>query len=142
MAASQRGIPRPRKTEVDLQLREAILDTLTKLQGDGTLTALANDLRISVKTLSRYRKAGTGKGAAIGGDLLFRICALCDERNISMPCHGRILRLPKRGSWGSPESAPEQLRFSFTGNIDIDVPTQKGVMRIDSIVVDDRRSIG
>src|ERR1700674_3594661 len=114
MAASQRGIPRPRKTEADLQLREAILETLTKLQGTRTLSALADDLRISVKTLSRYRNPSDGKAATLGGDLLFRICELCDERDISIACHGRILRLPK-GSlfWFSAASPPEQLRFTF-----------------------------
>ena len=92
MAASQRGISRPRKTKVDLQLREAILNALTRLQGTGTLSALAEDLQISVKTLSRYRNPIDGKPATLGGDLLFRICELCDERDISIACQDRILR--------------------------------------------------
>jgi hypothetical protein len=144
MAASQRGIPRPRKTEADLQLREAILETLTKLQGEGTLSALANDLRSSVKTLSRYRNPSGGKTATLGCDLLFRICELCDERDISVTCHGRILRLPK-GTLFSPSAAssmPEQLRFTFAGTIDINVQARKGVMRVDSIAMDDDTKTG
>ncbi len=143
MAASQRGIPRPRTTEVDLQLREAILETLTRLQGPGTLSALANDLRISVKTLSRYRNPRDGKAVMLGGDLLFRICELCDKRDISIECHGRILRLPKRSHLAlSTPPPPEQLRFTFAGTIDVEVPTRKGVMRVDSIAIDDRRKSG
>jgi transcriptional regulator with XRE-family HTH domain len=142
MAASQRGIPRPRKTKADLPLREAILEILTELQGTRTLSALADDLGISAKTLSRYRNASDGKAAMLGGDLLFRICALCDERDISIACHGRILRL-RRGSLIRLSGAPaEQLRFTFAGTIDIDVPTRKGVMRVDSIAMDDHTKTG
>ncbi|MGA2185792.1 MAG: hypothetical protein ABSH47_22465 [Bryobacteraceae bacterium] len=138
MAASQRGIPRPRKTQADLQLREAILETLTKLQGTRTLSALADDLRISVKTLSRYRNPSDGKAATLGGDILFRICELCDERDISIACHGRILRLPKGSLFRlSAASPPEQLRFTFAGTIDVDVPTRKAVMKVASIAMDD-----
>ena len=141
MAATQRGIPRPRKTQADLQLREAILETLSKLQGTRTLSALADDLGISVKTLSRYRNPSHGKTVTLGGDLLFRICELCDERDISIGCHGRVLRLPKGGQyWPWAPSQPEQLRFTFAGIIDIDVPTRKGVMRVDSIVMDEAKT--
>lgn len=142
MAASQRGIPRPRKTEVDLQLREAILDVLTRLRGTGTLSALAEDLQISVKTLSRYRNPIDGKPATLGGDLLFRICVLCDERDISIACHDRILRLPKSRSWVAAQSAPEQLRFKFTGTIEIDISARKGVMSVESIAMDDQMKTG
>jgi hypothetical protein len=133
MAASQRGISRPRKTKADLPLREAILETLTELQGTRTLSALADDLGISVKTLSRYRNPSDGKAPMLGGDLLFRICELCDERDISIACHGRILRLPKGSHPWLSTAPPEQLRFTFAGTIDIDVSTRKGVMRVDSI---------
>lgn len=143
MAASQRGIPRPRKTESDSQLREAILKTLEKLQGSGTLSALADELGISVKTLSRYRNPSNGKAATIGGDVLFRICGLCDQRDVSITCHDRILRLPKGSLLGlSAVSPPGQLRFTFTGTIDIDVPARKGVMKVDSIATDERTKTG
>jgi hypothetical protein len=141
MAASQKDILRPRKTEADLQLRAAILETLNTLKGPGTLSDLADDLRISVKTLSRYRNPNNGKAATLGGDLLFRICELCDQRDISITCRGRILRLPKGSLFGLPAALPpEQLRFTFAGTVDIDVPTRKGVMRVDSIVVDDTKT--
>jgi hypothetical protein len=143
MAASQRGILRPRKTQADLQLREAILETLTRLQGTKTLSSLADDLHISVKTLSRYRNPIDGKAATLGGDTLFRICELCDERDVSIECHGRILRLPKGSlSWPSAASSTEQLRFTFAGTIDIDVPTRKAVMKIDGIAMDDQTKTG
>jgi len=143
MAARQRGIPRPRKTEADLELREAILEILAKLQGTRTLSALAGDLRSSVKTLSRYRKPIGGKPATLGGDLLFRICELCDERGISIACHGRILRLPKGSPLGLSAPPPsEQLRFRFAGTFDMEIATRKGVMKIDSIAIDDRTKAG
>jgi hypothetical protein len=143
MAASQQGIPRPRKTQVDLQLREAILETLTKLQGTKTLSALADDLRISVKTLSRYRNPSDGKAATLGGDILFRICELCDERDISIACQGRVLRLPKGSLFGlSAASPPQQLRFAFAGTIDIDVLNRKAVMKVDSIAMDGHTKTG
>lgn len=133
MAASQRGIPRPRKTAVDLQLRQAVLNVLAKLQGTRTLSALAEDLRVSVKTLSRYRNPVDGKPATLGGDLLFRICRLCDERDVSIACHDRVLRLPKSSSSVAAQSAPEHLRFKFAGSIEIDVPARKGAMSVDII---------
>ena len=143
MAVSQRGIERPRRTEADLQLREAILDTLTRLQGTRSLSALADDLRISVKTLSRYRKPSDGRPTTLGGDLLFRICELCDEHDISIPCHGRILRLPKGGLAKLSAALPsEQLRFTFAGTIDIDVPNRKGAMRVDRIATDAHAKTG
>src|SRR5437870_1868283 len=82
MAVSQRGISRPRTTEADLQLREAILETLTKLQGTRSLSALADDLGISIKTLSRYRNPKGNRVTTLGGDILFRLCELCDDRDI------------------------------------------------------------
>jgi hypothetical protein len=124
-------------------LREAILQTLAQLQGTGSLSALADDLLVSVKTLSRYRNPGNGKPKTLGGDVLFRICELCDERNVSIPCNGRILRLPKEDpSLPSAASPPQQLQFKFTGSIDIDVPTRKCVMRVHSIVTDDYLKTG
>lgn len=126
----------------DLQLREAILETLTLLQGGRTLSALADDLRSSVKTLSRFRTLRHGKPPTLGGDLLFRICELCDERNISIPCRGRMLRLPKSSLFGLSPSPPEQLRFTFWGTVDIDVPSKKAVMSVDSIAINDRRGTG
>lgn len=142
MVASQRGIPRPRKTKADLTLREGILEALTKLQGTKTLSALAEDLHISVKTLSRYRRPNEGKVAMLGGDLLFRICELCDERDISIACHGRILRLPRGGLLSLSATPPEQLRFTFAGTIDIEVSSRKGVMRVDCIAMDDLTKTG
>jgi transcriptional regulator with XRE-family HTH domain len=142
MAASQRGIPRPRRTKADLRLREAIVETLKELQGTRSLSALADDLGISVKTLSRYRNPSDGKPAMPGGDLLFRICKLCDDRDISITCHGRVLRLPRDGYLWLSEAEPEQLRFTFAGTIDIDVPARKGVMRLDRIAMDDQTKTG
>jgi hypothetical protein len=137
MAASQRGILRPRTTETDPALREAILETLTKLQGTRTLSALADDLHISVKTLSRYRKLNQGKAATVGGDLFFRICELCDQRDISITCNGRVLRLPKGDVFQTPSaSVPDQLRLMFAGTIDVDVANRKAVMRVDTITTD------
>jgi hypothetical protein len=127
----------------DLELRRAILETLTKLQGTKTLSALADDLHTSVKTLSRYRTGRDGKPAMLGGDILFRICELCDERDISIACHGRVLRLPKGSFFSlSATSPPEQLRFTFTGTLDIDVPARKGVMRVDNLVMHDHTKTG
>jgi hypothetical protein len=142
MAASQRGIPRPRKTKTDLPLRDAILETLAKLQGTRTLSALADDLGISDKTLSRYRNSSDGKAAMLGGDLLFRICELCDERDISIACRGRVLRLPKDSLFWLSAAPPEQLQFTFSGTIDIDLATRKGVMRVDSIAMDGHTKTG
>lgn len=144
MAASQRGIPRPRTTEADPYLRAAILETLTRLQGTGTLADLAHDLRISAKTLSRYRNPSDGKAPpTLGGDLLFRVCELCDERDVSITCHGRILRLLKGALFGSSEaSEARQLRFTFVGTIDVDVPTRKAVMKVDRIERDGKTKAG
>jgi hypothetical protein len=35
---------------------------------------------------------------------------------------------------------PEQLRFTFAGTIDIDVPTRKGVMRADIATNDNEKT--
>ena len=142
MAARQQGIPRPRTTGVDLGLREAILAALIQLQGAGTLSDLADDLQISVKTLSRYRKNASSKPASLGGDLLFRICGLCDERNISIACHGRILRLPRVSSSAAVHPSPSQLRFRLTGTVEVDVPSRKGAMLVESMTLDQQADAG
>ena len=137
MATPQRGILRPRKTKADLELRTAIIGTITELQGRRTLSALADDLGVSAKTLSRYLI----KPVTLGGDVLFRICELCDERDISVTCRGRVLRLAKERSHRlSP--GPEQLRFVFTGTIDVDIPARKGMMTVDRVVADGELKVG
>jgi len=141
MATPQRGILRPRKTKADLELRTAIIGTITKLQGGGTLSALADDLGVSAKTLSRYCNPNLIKPVTLGGDVLFRICELCDERDITVTCRGRVLRLAKERSHElSP--GPEQLRFVFTGKIDIDIPARKGMMTVDRVVADGELKVG
>lgn len=142
MAARQRGIPRPRMTEVDLALREAILDALKQLQGGGTLSELADDLQISVKTLSRYRNTASSKPASLGGDLLFRICGLCDERDISVACHGRILRLPRSTPSATAPSAVAQLRFRLTGTVKVDIPSRTGAMLVEAMTLDQQPEAG
>lgn len=137
MAASQLGIQRPRKTEADIELRQAILETISTLQGERTLSALADELGISVKTLSRYRRSGSGKSATLGGDIFFRICELCDDRDISISCRGRILRLAKH-RLRRLSAPPRQLGFTFEGSLDIDVPARKGVMRVHKLVATER----
>jgi hypothetical protein len=139
MPAAQRGIPRPRKTEADAELREALLKTLSILQGDRTLSALADDLGVSVKTLSRYRSRNGGKTPTLGGDLFFRICQLCDDHDISITCRGRILRLTER-RFRSLVAVPKQIRFTFEGSLQVDVPSRKGVMRVDRFLEDENAS--
>lgn len=136
MAAPQKGIPRPRTTDVDLDLRAAILDALRQLQGTGTLTELAHELGISVKTLSRYRSSASRKPPSLGGDLLFRIFKLCDERDVSIECHGRILRLPRTRSSAEAAACAPELRFRLTGTVEIDVASGTGVVQMESMTLE------
>ncbi len=139
---SQRGIPRPRKTEVDGDLRSAIVVALQQLQGSRTQDALAADLGVSAKTLSRYRAV---ESATLGGDVLFRICELCqkDHRDISITCRGQVLRLlDEHLQEGSALRTHEQLRFAFAGTIDVDVSVRKGLMRVEKMELEPESKTG
>lgn len=139
---AQLGIPRPRKTKVDGDLRNAILDALQQLQGSRTQDALADDLGVSAKTLSRYR---TVKSATLGGDVLFRICELChkDDRGVRVTCRGRTLLVLDEHLQGGPASRThEQLRFAFAGTIDVNVSIRKGVMRVEKMELEPESKTG
>ena len=128
-AKSQRGIPRPRVSEADAELRQGILKLFRSLQKEKSLAQIAADVGVSEKTLRRYLNDKCNPPPTLGGDTLFRLC----EAGHAITCRGKTLQCVDSHSTAVSKVKTEQLPFEFVASIDLLLPSRKLVGRIERI---------